>query len=285
LNPINLFLKIIQKEKGTAAFYILALITVFVSIFPIIWLLFTSLMPAKDIYSWPPLYYPSPPTLNNYIKIIESSPELLLYIWNSIVVASITTLIILLSGGLAAYALTRFKFKGQKAIMLGMLAVSMFPHIAILPAIFIIFRSLGLINSYASLITAHTGLFITMAVWILANYFRSIPLDIEDAAKIDGCGPLRLFWSVILPLSKPGIFATGLIMFIFSWNEFPLSLVLLHKNDMRTAPVGISLYPGEYSFPWETISTATFLAIIPVLIITALFQKQIIGGLTAGSDK
>jgi multiple sugar transport system permease protein len=124
-----------------------------------------------------------------------------------------------------------------------------------------------------------------MAVWILANYFRSIPLDIEDAAKIDGCGPLRLFWSIILPLSKPGIFATGLIMFIFSWNEFPLSLVLLHKNDMRTAPVGISLYPGEYSFPWETISTATFLAIIPVLIITALFQKQIIGGLTAGSDK
>ncbi|HIK97864.1 MAG TPA: carbohydrate ABC transporter permease, partial [Gammaproteobacteria bacterium] len=115
MNPINLFLEKFQKEKGTAAFYILALITVFVSFFPIIWLLFTSLMPAKDIYSWPPLYYPSPPTLTNYIKIIESSPELLLYIWNSIVVASITTLIILLSGGLAAYALTRFKFKGQKA--------------------------------------------------------------------------------------------------------------------------------------------------------------------------
>ena len=273
----EIFADIRRAYNGIIGFYLF--------FFPIIWLLFTSLMPAKDIYSWPPLYYPSPPTLTNYIKIIESSPELLLYIWNSIVVASITTLIILLSGGLAAYALTRFKFKGQKSIMLGMLVVSMFPHIAILPAIFIIFRSLGLINSYASLITAHTGLFITMAVWILANYFKSIPLEIEDAAKIDGCGPLRLFWSIILPLSKPGIFATGLIMFIFSWNEFPLSLVLLHKNDMRTAPVGISLYPGEYSFPWETISTATFLAIIPVLIITALFQKQIIGGLTAGSDK
>ena len=88
--------------------------------------------------------------------------------------------------------------------------------------------------------------------------------EIKDAAKIDGCGPFAIFWRIILPLSKPGIFATGLIVFIFSWNEFPLSLVLLHDNDMRTAPVGISLYLGEYSFPWETISTATFLSIIPV---------------------
>ena len=110
-------------------------------------------------------------------------------------------------------------------------------------------------------------------------------LEIKDAAKIDGCGPFGIFWRIILPLSKPGIFATGLIVFIFSWNEFPLSLVLLHDNDMRTAPVGISLYPGEYSFPWETISTATFLSIIPVLIITGIFQKQIIGGLTSGSNK
>ena len=89
-------------------------------------------------------------------------------------------------------------------------------------------------------------------------------VKIKDAAKIDGCGPFAIFWRIILPLSKPGIFATGLIVFIFSWNEFPLSLVLLHDNDMRTAPVGISLYLGEYSFPWETISTATFLSIIPV---------------------
>jgi multiple sugar transport system permease protein len=110
-------------------------------------------------------------------------------------------------------------------------------------------------------------------------------VKIKDAAKIDGCGPFAIFWRIILPLSKPGIFATGLIVFIFSWNEFPLSLVLLHDNDMRTAPVGISLYPGEYSFPWETISTATFLSIIHVLIITGIFQKQIIGGLTSGSNK
>ena len=103
--------------------------------------------------------------------------------------------------------------------------------------------------------------------------------------RIDGCEPFGIFWRIILPLSKPGIFATGLIVFIFSWNEFPLSLVLLHDNDMRTAPVGISLYTGEYSFPWETISTATFLSIIPVLIITGVFQKQIIGGLTSGSNK
>ncbi len=138
-----------------------------------------------------------------------------------------------------------------------------------------------------------------MALLLLAG-LQTIPKDLYESAKIDGASDFKsfwyitlpllapaiiLFWRIILPLSKPGIFATGLIVFIFSWNEFPLSLVLLHDNDMRTAPVSISLYPGEYSFPWETISTATFLSIIPVLIITGIFQKQIIGGLTSGSNK
>ena len=274
-----------SKLKIKFLIYFLSFIVVLVSFFPIVWLLFTSLMPAKDIYAWPPKLFPSPGTFNNYVTIFNNSPELLRYILNSTIIAIFTTVTIILFGGLAAYALVRIKFRGSFAIMLGMLGVSMFPNIAILPAIFMVFKKLNLINSYPSLIIAHTGLFITMAIWILANYIRTIPFEIEDAAKIDGCGPFGIFWRIILPLSKPGIFATGLIVFIFSWNEFPLSLVLLHDNDMRTAPVGISLYPGEYSFPWETISTATFLSIIPVLIITGIFQKQIIGGLTSGSNR
>jgi multiple sugar transport system permease protein len=272
-------------KRNSPWLYVVAATTVVVSFFPIVWLLFTSLKPAADIYAWPPVYIPNPFTLKNYIWVITETPELLRYILNSFIVASATTLCILGFGGLAAYSLTRLQYTGRHVTMLGMLAVSMFPPIALLPAMFLTFMKLRLLNRYPSLIIAHTGLYMPMAIWILSNYFKTIPLEIEDAAKVDGCSVLRLFWNMILPLSIPGLIATGLIVFIFSWNEFPLSLVLLTKNTMRTAPVGISLYPGEFAFPWETISTATFLAITPVLLITAIFQHHIIGGLTAGSNK
>jgi multiple sugar transport system permease protein len=272
-------------KRNSPWLYVVAATTVVVSFFPIVWLLFTSLKPAADIYAWPPVYIPNPFTLKNYIWVITETPELLRYILNSFIVASATTLCILGFGGLAAYSLTRLQYTGRHVTMLGMLAVSMFPPIALLPAMFLTFMKLRLLNRYPSLIIAHTGLYMPMAIWILSNYFKTIPMEIEDAARVDGCSVLRLFWNVILPLSIPGLIATGLIVFIFSWNEFPLSLVLLTKNTMRTAPVGISLYPGEFAFPWETISTATFLAITPVLLITAIFQHHIIGGLTAGSNK
>ncbi len=272
-------------KQNSIWLYIVAALTVIISFFPILWLLFTSLKPAADIYAWPPVYIPNPFTLKNYIWILTESPELLRYILNSFIVGSATTLCILGFGGLAAYSLTRLRYRGRHAAMLGMLAVSMFPPIALLPAMFLTFLKLGLLNKYPSLIIAHTGLYMPVAIWMLSNYFKTIPMEIEDAARVDGCSVLRMFWSVILPLSVPGLVSTGLIVFIFSWNEFPLSLVLLTDNTMRTAPVGISLYPGEFAFPWETISTATFLAIIPVLAITAIFQHHIIGGLTAGSGK
>ncbi len=110
-------------------------------------------------------------------------------------------------------------------------------------------------------------------------------MDLEEAARIDGASTLRIFWSIILPLSTPGLIATGLIVFIMSWNEFPLALVLGSSDAMRTAPVGISLFPGEFSFPWEIISAATVLAVLPVVILSAIFQHRIIGGLTAGASK
>jgi multiple sugar transport system permease protein len=161
----------------------------------------------------------------------------------------------------------------------------MFPPLALLPALFGLFLELGLLNTYPALIIGHTGLYLPMAIWILSNFYRTIPVELEAAARIDGASSLRIFWSIILPLSTPGLIATGLIVFIMSWNEFPLALVLMTDNSMRTAPVGISLFPGEFSYPWDIISAATILAILPVLIISGIFQDRIIGGLTAGSGK
>ncbi len=274
-----------RKNPASWGFYIIAAITVIVSFFPTVWLFLTSIKTKAAIYAWPVEYLPNPITLENYLNILNETPELLRYILNSFIVAATTTLVILACGGLAAYSLGRLTWRGRGFILVLILAVSMFPPLALLPSLFNMFLDLGLINSYPGLVIGHTGLYIPIAIWILSNFFKTVPSEIEDAARVDGASSLRIFWSIILPLSVPGLISTGLIVFIFSWNEFPLSLVLMSDNTMRTAPVGISLFPGEFSFPWEIITAATMLTILPILIISGIFQDRLIGGLTAGSGK
>lgn len=273
-----------RRQAGTG-FYIVAAITVLASFFPTAWIFLTSIKSEADIYAWPVKYLPDPATLENYLNIFNETPELLLYIFNSFVVATTTTAVIVSCGGLAAYSLGRLTWRGRELVLILILAVSMFPPLALLPSLFSMFLDLRLINTYPGLVIGHTGLYIPIAIWILTNFFKSVPFEIEDAARVDGASSLRIFWSIILPLSLPGLISTGLIVFIFSWNEFPLSLVLMSDNFMRTAPVGISLFPGEYSFPWEIITAATMLTILPILIISGIFQDRLIGGLTAGSGK
>ena len=274
-----------RRDSASAGFYVVAGITVLVSFFPTVWLFLTSIKTEADIYAFPVVYLPAPPTLDNYVDIFAETPELLRYILNSFIVATTTTLVILVFGGLAAYSLGRLTWRGRGGLLIFILAVSMFPPLALLPSLFSMFLDLGLINSYTGLIIGHTGLYLPIAIWILSNFFQTVPREIEDAARVDGAGSLRIFWRIILPLSVPGLISCGLIVFIFSWNEFPLSLVLMSDNFMRTAPVGISLFPGEYSFPWEIITAATMLTITPILIISGVFQDRLIGGLTAGSGK
>lgn len=266
-------------------FYLLAALTVVISLFPILWLVLTSLKDTNQIYAWPIQYLPNPITFENYRYIFTQTPEMMRYIMNSFIISTSMTLVVLLVGGMAAYGVSRLNFKGANVVLLGILAVSMFPPIALIPSLFLIFRNLGLINTYPGIIIAHTALYMPLGIWILQNYFRTIPAEIEESALIDGASPFRIYWNIILPLARPGLISAGLIVFIFSWNEFPLALVLLPDNAMRTAPVGISLYPGEYSFPWETVSTAIVLAILPLLLITFVFQRYIVSGLTAGSTK
>lgn len=273
------------RRRPRIALYTLVTLSVVVSFLPIVWLVLTSVKTTAGIYAWPPQYLPDPPTIENYEKILTDSPELLLYVLNSFIVGIGCTALTLSLGGLAGYALSRLRLRLATSLKVAILAVSMFPPVSLLPALFQNFLDAGLLNTYIGLILAHTGLFLPFTVWMLASYFATLPIEVEEAAKMDGMGYLRIFLTVVIPLSWPGFVATGLIVFIFSWNEFPLALVLMTQNAMRTAPVGISLYPGEYAFPWETISTATVIAIVPILVITAIFQKQIVGGLTAGAVK
>lgn len=274
-----------MMNRPRIGLYLIVVLSVVISFFPIVWLILTSFKNTAGIYAWPPQYWPDPFTIENYWHILTETPELLRYVLNSFIVGLGSTALTLAAGGMAGYALSRLRMRFSTTLMIIILSVSMFPPITLLPSLFQTFVKYGLLNNYFGLILAHAGLFLPYTVWMLSSYFLTLPKEIEEAAQMDGMGFMRIFLTVIIPLSWPGFVATGLIVFIFSWNEFPLSLVLMTQDSMRTAPVGISLYPGEYAFPWETISTATVIAIIPILIITAIFQKQILGGLTAGAGK
>jgi len=188
-------------------------------------------------------------------------------------------------GALASYGIARVNFKHSNIVLMFFLSLSMFPQLAIIPVLFIWFSRFGLLNNYFGLIIAYTGLYLPIAIWIMTAYFRTVPLEIEESARVDGCSEMRILWQIIFPLSIPGVVAAGLIVFVFTWSEFFLSMVILSKNLLRTVTVGIALYPGEYAFPWELITTATFLAMLPLLFLIFIFQKKIISGLTAGFGK
>lgn len=269
------------RETGQYAFLLLLAVVFF---FPVVWIFLTSLKPSGEIYAWPPSFFPIDPILDNYRRVLAGSP-LGRFIVNSIIVSSFSMLTVISFASIAAYALARIRFRGSGLILFLFIAFAMFPQLAIVPSIFVWFRQLGLLNSYLGIVIAYTGLFTPLALWILSTYFRTIPNELEESALIDGCGVFRMIVQIILPVAVPGVVAAALIVFIQTWNEFFLALVILARNTLRTATVGIALYPGEYAFPWDLITTATFLAIVPLFALTVVFQRHIIGGLTSGSLK
>ena len=274
----------IKEIMGTATHYLLLFIVAILSFFPILWAVLTAMKTPAEIYSYPLTYLPKTPTLENFIKALFET-KFYVYIRNSIIVSVSVTLLTILISSLASYALARLRFRGRRELIMLVLFLIVFTSIAILPSVYLIFKSLGLVNTFISIILTHAGLFSPLATWILTNYFRSVPPSIEEAALIDGASVLRVIKDIVLPVSLPGLGATSIIVFTLSWCEFPFSLVLLTKDEVRTVVVGISLYPGEYAFPWHTILAATVIAIIPLLIFFLLFQRYIISGLTAGALK
>ena len=265
-------------------YYAMIVLLMVVFFFPVVWIFLTSLKTTGEIYAWPPTFLPQNPILDNY-RIVLLESNLGRYIGNTLFIAGFSTFAVLLLASLAGYGIARIKFRGSGFFLIFFLAMSMFPQLSIAPSLFLWLRKIGLINRFLGLILVYAGLFTPIAVWILSTYFRTIPMDVEESAKIDGCSSMRILFQILMPLSLPGVAAAGLIVAIFVWNEFLLSLIILSKDLLRTATVGIALYPGEYAFPWELITTATFLAVLPLVFVLFFFQKNIISGLTAGAVK
>ena len=270
--------------RGRPLTLIAAAIVVLNGFFPAVWILLTSLKTEAELVSKPITWWPRSPTLANYVQAFTDQP-LLRYLGNSLAVAVLSTILSLLVASLAAYAIARLNLRRRQLILTCIVASSMFPLVTLLVPIFQTMRSLGLLNTYTALVLPYTVLNLPVCTLVLVSFFQSIPRDLENAAMIDGCTRLGALWRVVVPLAAPGVFTAGILAFVNAWDEFLLALSLNASASMRTLPVGITLYQGEFTFPWPIISAALIVAIVPVAVLIAVFQERVVGGLTQGGLK
>jgi multiple sugar transport system permease protein len=250
---------------------------------PFLWQLVTALKPAAQLASLPPLL-PSPPTWEHFAAVL-GSPGFLRVTLNSVLVASATVLLAFLLGVPAAYALAKLSIAGRNLILAAMLILTMFPAIANVAPLYLLFIRLGIRDSLFAVVLAHSVFSLPFAIWVLTNFFQEIPNDLYRAARIDGCSHLGILRHVILPLAAPGLLSVGLLVFIFSWNEFLYALTLTASESARTLPVAIALFPGVHEIPWGEIAAAAVLATLPTVALMLIFQRRIVSGLTAGAVK
>lgn len=267
-----------------ATVWIAAAIVAANGFFPALWILFTSLKTERELMRVPITLWPAAPTFDNYVRVFTDQP-ILLFLWNSLVVATLSTVLCVTVSALAAYALVRLRLPAPGVILSVLMAVAMFPLISLVVPLFTVMRDAGLLNSWPALILPYAVLSMPVCTMVLVSFFQDIPKDLENAAMIDGCSRLGALWNVVIPLTAPGVFTAAILSFVNAWDEFLLALTLSPKIASRTLPVGITLYQGEFSFPWPIISAALVIAIVPICILIAVFQERVVGGLTSGGMK
>lgn len=262
------------------SYFIIAVVT----LFPILWVLSTSLKSSGEIYKYPPNWIPETLKFSNY-RMVFSLTDLPQYFLNSIQIAIITTVGVVLIAILAGYGFSRFLFKGKQVLMLLLIGTQMIPGVVNSIPIYLIMRELGLLDTLASLILIYAAVNIPLSVWLLKTFFDTIPLSLDEAALIDGCSHLRLLFTVLVPVSLPGIAATAIFSFIACWNEFYLALVLSSSIRSSTMPIGLFMFQSSYDIKWNLLGAASIMAMLPVIIFFVAFQDQFVSGLTKGAVK
>ena len=266
-----------------ALFHITVFVIVVLSLLPFLWFVNTSLKTSLEITSIPPVFIPSG-TVRSYVSAIKDY-NLLHYVANSVYVAGATTVITISLSVLAGYALARLRIKYKGLLMGSLLLISMFPQISIAGPVWRILEGLGWLNSYQGLIIPYVTLTLPLGVWILTSFFSELPQELEDAARIDGCGHLQTLLRIMVPLAAPGVFTAAILIFIYAWNEFFFALLIMTRQTVQTLPVGIALFQGQFTLPWGEIAAASTVATVPLVLIVLLFQKQIVRGLSSGAIK
>lgn len=274
----------IARVLKRLAFFVLVAVIAVYAVFPFYWAIVSSLRSGQALFST--ALIPDHLSFANYAAVFAEQP-FARNIVNSVIVALATVLLSLVLAVPAAYALGRVAFRGRTVLLFGILAISMFPQIAVLSGMFEIIQTLGLYNRLLGLSLSYLLLTLPFTVWVLTAFMADLPREIEEAALIDGASPIILIWRVLFPLLAPAVVATGLLAFIAAWNEFLFALTFTLSDETRTVPVAIALISGAtgYELPWGNIMAASVIVTLPLVILVLIFQRRIVAGLTAGAVK
>jgi multiple sugar transport system permease protein len=273
-----------QSLGGRIGLYAALACAAVFAFFPIYWMLVTSLRPNTEVFAFPPTLLPQTVTLEHYQNFIRN-PQLLRYLGNSVLVASVTAISSLLISTYAAYAFSKFRFRGRRSLMFLVLSAQMFPQALLLITLYLMFSRMQLLNTYLVLVLSFTTFTLPLCIWMLKGYFDQIPNDLIEAAKVDGANQLQIIHRVLLPITGPALVATGLFAFMRGWNDFIYALTLVGK-DKQTLPPGLVLtYVGEFQSQWADMMAASLLVSLPLVIAFIIFQRHIVSGLTAGAVK
>jgi multiple sugar transport system permease protein len=259
------------------------------AILPMAWMLVTSLKSQFAALQYPPSWLPRQPTLANYVELLSPAsdvgPTFLRYLANSLFVSLATTLLGLVVAVPAAYAFSRFSFPGRNLLFYGVLLRNMFPAVVFLMPLFIMMRWLGLVNTQTSLIITYLTFGLPLSVWLLKGFYDNIPVQLEQAARLDGASRFRAFLLIVMPLSSPGIIATAIYSFVLAWNEYVYALTFLNDKSKLTLPVGLQAFFTEYATDWPGLMAASFIMSVPVVVMFLILQKYFIRALTEGAVK
>jgi trehalose/maltose transport system permease protein len=273
--------RVIQR----ALFWLLVVFIIIYTTFPFVWAVLSSIKPSAQLFKTPVDYIPSKFNWSFYRYVFDNG-DFMRALRNSIIVSILTVLVALTLGAFCAYAMGRMKFRGRTVILYLILSMTMFPQIAILGSLFEMIRTFHLFDRLPALVISYLTFTLPFTVWVLANFFKAMPGELEEAALVDGATPFQAFFRILLPLAAPGLVTTGLLAFISAWNEFLFALTFT-QSKARTVQPAIASFSGntQYELPWGNIVAASVLVTIPLVVLVLIFQRKILAGLTAGAVK
>lgn len=254
------------------------------SLFPLYWMLASSIRPYAELTATPPRLFSTSFDIGSYQTVLRHSPFLRMF-WNSLVVSTITTVITVALGAMAGYSLARMRFRGRLLISRSVLMAYIFPQILLVVPLFVAMVNLGLANTYTGLIITYLTFSFPFCMWMLTAYFQSVPVELEQAALIDGATNFGVFWRIVLPLARPGLAAAAIFTFIHSWNEFLYALVLLNSQNNQTLSIGLYRMVGGELMRWAELLASTSMMVLPILVAFLFLQRHFVTGLTAGAVK
>ncbi|WP_273846486.1 carbohydrate ABC transporter permease [Rubrobacter calidifluminis] len=278
-----------RKRGGTlrlnmVLFYLFVTLFVLVSVAPLLWVFKMSIVTKTELFASPPTFLPQH-TTGSHWHTIFANRDFLLALRNSVIIAGITTIICLFFGSIAAYAIARLRFRFKSTVLTFILAVAFFPQVAIIAPLFKQFSDIGLINTYWAAIIADTVFALPLTVWLLVAFFKELPKDLEEAARVDGATTLQAFRKVIVPLAAPGVFTAAILTFIQAWGDYLFALTFLFTSSTQPVTVVIPNFAGIHTIDYGAQAAAAVVVTVPLVILVLIFQRRIVSGLTAGAVK